>query len=131
MRKGLTDKIFIGLCIGLIVMSIISAVGFGMDGMYKDMHNSLNWVLWIGNTIMMSLLLRRQESEIEVKDSYIKSLEEYKVLADDHAVSLKEMYQAQKDYSTGLEGHIEEYKKLNDINEKIIEDYKNAKPSRF
>lgn len=131
MRKGLTDKIFIGLCIGLIVMSIISAVGYGMDGMYKDMHNSINWILWIGNTILMVVIMGRQESEIEVKDSYIKSLEEYKTLADDHTVSLKEMYQAQKDYSTGLEGHIEEYKKLNDINEKIIEEYKNAKPSRF
>ena len=131
MKKGLGDKIFIGACIGLIVMCIISAVGYGMDGKYKDMHNSLNWVLWIGNTIVMSLLLRRQEVEIEVKDNYIKSLEEYKTLSDDHVVSMKELYQAQKDYSTGLEGHIEEYKKLNDINEKIIEDYKNAKPSRF
>lgn len=131
MRKGLADKIFIGLCIGLIVMCVISAVGFWMDGMYKDMHNSLNWVLWIGNTIMMSLLLRRQEVEIEVKDDYIKSLEEYKTLSDDHAVSMKELYQAQKDYSTGLEEQIESYKKLTAANEKIIEQYKNAKPSRF
>jgi hypothetical protein len=131
MRKGLADKIFIGLCIGLIVMCVISAVDYGIKGQYRDMHNSLNWVLWIGNTIVMSLLLRRQEVEIEVKDNYIKSLEEYKTLSDDHVVSMKELYQAQKDYSTGLEGHIEEYKKLNDINEKIIEDYKNAKPSRF
>lgn len=131
MRKGLADKIFIGLCIGLIVMCAISAVDYGIKGQYRDMHNSLNWVLWIGNTIVMSLLLRRQEVEIEVKDNYIKSLEEYKTLSDDHVVSMKELYQAQKDYSTGLEGHIEEYKKLNDINEKIIEDYKNAKPSRF
>ena len=138
MRKGLTDKIFIGLCIGLIVMSIISAVGYGMDGMYKDMHNSINWILWIGNTILMVVIMGRQESEIEVKDSYIKSLETYKELADDHAVSMKDLYQAQKDYSTGLEEQIENYKKitadyqkLNDVNEKIIEDYKNAKPSRF
>ena len=138
MRKGLTDKIFIGLCIGLIVMSIISAVGYGMDGMYKDMHNSINWILWIGNTILMVVIMGRQESEIEVKDSYIKSLEEYKTLSDDHAVSMKDLYQAQKDYSTGLEEQIENYKKitadyqkLNDVNEKIIEDYKNAKPSRF
>ena len=138
MRKGLADKIFIGLCIGLVVMSIISAVGYGMDGKYKDMHNSINWILWIGNTILMVVVMRRQEAEIEVKDSYIKSLEKYKELADDHAVSLKELYQAQKAYSTGLEEQIKDYKKitkdyekLNEANEKIIEQYKNAKPSRF
>ena len=56
------------------------------------MHNSLNWVLWIGNTIVMAVLLKKQGSEIEVKDDYIKSLETYKELADDHAVSLKELY---------------------------------------
>lgn len=138
MKKGLADKIFIGLCIGLIVMCAISAVGFWMDGMYKDMHNSLNWVLWIGNTIMMSLLLRRQEVEIEVKDDYIKSLEEiiksleeYKTLSDDHAVSMKDLYQAQKAYSKELEGQIDEYKELTADYNKLVEEYKNAKPSRF
>ena len=131
MRKGLADKIFIGLCVGLVVMSIISAVGYGMDGKYKDMHNSLNWVLWIGNTIVMAVLLRRQDTIIEAKDEYIKSLETYKELADDHAVSLKDLYQAQKDYSKGLEGQIDEYKELTADYNKLVEDYKNAKPSRF
>lgn len=131
MRKGLADKIFIGLCIGLVIMSIISSIDYGMKGEYKSMHNSLNWVLWIGNTIMMMLIMRRQEVEIEVKDSYIKSLETYKELADDHAVSLKDLYQAQKDYSKGLEGHIEEYKELTEDYNKLVEQYKNAKPSRF
>lgn len=131
MKKGLGDKIFIGACIGLIVMCIISAVGYGMDGKYKDMHNSLNWVLWIGNTIVMAVLLRKQGFEIEVKDEYIKSLEAYKELADDHAVSLKDLYQAQKDYSTGLEGQIEEYKELTADYNRLVEQYRNAKPSRF
>jgi len=131
MKKGLGDKIFIGACIGLIVMCIISAVGYGMDGKYKDMHNSLNWVLWIGNTIVMAVLLRKQGFEIEVKDEYIKSLEAYKELADDHAVSLKDLYQAQKAYSTGLEGQIEEYKELTADYNRLVEQYRNAKPSRF
>ena len=131
MKKGLGDKIFIGACTGLIVMCIISAVGYGMDGKYKDMHNSLNWVLWIGNTIVMAVLLRKQGFEIEVKDEYIKSLETYKELADDHAVSLKDLYQAQKAYSTGLEGQIEEYKELTADYNRLVEQYRNAKPSRF
>jgi hypothetical protein len=129
--KGLPEKIYIGACIALVAVSVINAIDYGVGGKYKDMHSSINWALWIGNTIVLMVLLRRRDEEIEVKDSYIKSLEEYKVLTDEHIVSLKELYQAQKSYSTGLEGHIEEYKKLNVINEKIIEEYKNAKPSRF
>lgn len=131
MRKGLLDKIFIGACIGLIVLSIISAIDYGVNEKYKDMHNSLNWVLWIGNTIVMMLVMRRQEAEIEVKDTYIKSLEEYRTLSDDHAVSLKEMYQTQKEYSTGLEEQIKDYQKLTKDYGKLVEQYKNAKPSRF
>jgi len=131
LMKGLPEKIYIGACIALVAVSVINAIDYGVGGKYKDMHSSINWALWIGNTIVLMVLLRRRDEEIEVKDSYIKSLEEYKVLTDEHIVSLKELYQAQKSYSTGLEGHIEEYKKLNVINEKIIEEYKNAKPSRF
>lgn len=131
MRKGLLEKIFIGVCLGLVIMSAISAVDHGIKGEYRDMHNSLNWILWIGNTIVMMVLLRKQGVEIEAKDDYIKSLEEYKTLSDDYAVSQKELYQAQKAYSTELEGQIEEYKKLTEDYQKLTEQYKNAKPSRF
>lgn len=137
MRKGLLDKIFIGVCIALLVSSAIFAIDYGMKGQYKDMHNSLNWVLWIGNTIVMAVLLRKQGSEIEVKDNYIKSLETYKELADNHTVSLKELYQAQKDYSTGLEEKIDEYKKITKdyqkLSDSVIDQYKESlsKPSRF
>ena len=129
--KGLLEKIFIGACIALIAVSIINAIDYGVGGKYKEMHNSLNWALWIGNTIVLMVLLRRRDEEIEVKDSYTKSLEEYKVLTDDHIVGLKELIEAHKTRSEGLEEQIENYKKLNDINEKIIEEYKNHKPSRF
>jgi flagellar motor component MotA len=131
MKKGLLEKIFIGVCIGLVVMCAISAVDYGIKGQYRDMHNSLNWVLWIGNTIVMAVLLRNQGTEIEVKDNYIKSLETYKELADNHTVSLKELCQAQKDYSKGLEEKIEEYKGITEDYQKLIDQYKNAKPSRF
>lgn len=131
MKKGLLEKIFIGVCLGLVIMCAISAVDYGIKGQYRDMHNSINWILWIGNTIVMAVLLRKQGSEIEVKDSYIESLEKYKELADDHAVSLKEMYQVQKAYSKELEGQIERYEKLTEDYQKLIDQYKNAKPSRF
>jgi SMC interacting uncharacterized protein involved in chromosome segregation len=77
------------------------------------------------------VLLRRRDEEIEVKDSYTKSLEEYKVLTDEHIVGLKELIEAHKTRSEGLEEQIKNYKKINEINDKIIEEYKNQKPSRF
>jgi hypothetical protein len=95
------------------------------------MHSSINWALWIGNTIVLMVLLRRRDEEIEVKDSYIKSLEDYKVLTDEHIVSLKELIEAHKVHSTSLEEGIEICKQINEVNEKIIEEYKNHKPSRF
>ena len=129
-----SDKLRIFLkiiCYTLIGLCALASIDDWINGRWSEMHNHINWTLWIGITVMLITIVERQTKEIEVKDSYIKSLEEYKTLTDEHIVSLKELYQAQKSYSTGLEGHIEEYKKLNVINEKIIEEYKNAKPSRF
>jgi hypothetical protein len=129
--KGLLEKIYIGACIALIAVSVINAIDYWVEGKYKDMHNSLNWVLWIGNTIVLMVLLRRRDEEIEVKDSYTKSLEEYKVLTDEHIVGLKELIEAHKTHSKGLDEQIKNYKKILEINDKIIEEYKNQKPSRF
>jgi hypothetical protein len=129
-----SDKLRIFLkiiCYTLIGLCALTSIDDWINGRWSEMHNHINWTLWIGITVMLITIVERQTKEIEVKDSYIKSLEDYKVLTDEHIVGLKELYQAQKSYSTGLEGHIEEYKKLNVINEKIIEEYKNAKPSRF
>jgi hypothetical protein len=135
MKNGLTAKAFIGLCIGLIGMAIVMAIDYGIKGEYEDMYNSLIWILWIGSTLGMSMLLRIQDTTIEAKDKakddYIKSLETYKTLADEHAVSLKEMYQAQKTYITGLEEQIEDYKEITADYQKLVEKYKNSKSSRF
>jgi hypothetical protein len=95
------------------------------------MHSSINWALWIGNTIVLMVLLRRRDEEIEVKDSYIKALEDYKVLTEEHIVGLKDLIEAHKTRSEGLEEQIENYKKLIEVNDKIFEEYKNQKPSRF
>ena len=138
MKAKTLNQIFYGLCFFLIVSSIVFAVDHGIKGEYRDMHNSLNWVLWISITLSLMYIINRREVIMQAKDDYIESLETYKTLSDDHAVSMKEMYQAQKAYSTGLEEHIKNYKglisdyqKLNEMNEKIIEEYKNPKPSRF
>ena len=117
MRKGLTAKRFIGLCIGLIVMSIVMAIGYGIKGEYEDMHNSLNWVLWMTITLSLVFNIDRRGIVMQAKDDYIESLEAHKTLTDEHIVSLKEL--------------IESHKNLHVINEKIIEGYKNQKPSRF
>ena len=138
MKAKVLNQIFYGLCFFLIVSSVVFAVDHGIKGEYRDMHNSLNWVLWISITMILMYIIERREIAMQAKDDYIESLETYKTLSDDHAVSMKEMYQAQKAYSTGLEEHIKNYKglisdyqKLNEMNEKIIEEYKNPKPSRF
>ena len=138
MKAKTLNQIFYGICFFLIVSSIVFAVDHGIKGEYRDMHNSLNWVLWISITLSLMYIINRREVIMQAKDDYIESLETYKTLADDHSVSMKELYQTQKAYSTGLEEHIKNYKglisdyqKLNEMNEKIIEEYKNPKPSRF
>jgi hypothetical protein len=131
MKAKVLSQIFYGLCFFLIASSIVFAVDHGIKGEYRDMHNSLNWVLWISITMSLMFIIDRRELAMQEKDEYIESLETYKTLSDDHTVSLKDLYQAQKAYSKGLEGQIEEYKKLTEDYKKLTEEYKNAKPSRF
>ena len=131
MKAKTLNQIFYGLCFFLIGSSVVFAVDHGIKGEYRDMHNSLNWVLWISITLSLMFIIDRRELAMQAKDEYIESLETYKTLSDDHTVSLKDLYQAQKAYSKGLEGQIEEYKKLTEEYKKLTEEYKNAKPSRF
>ncbi len=119
------------VCSILVLASVISAVSEGIEGKYSEMHNHINWAIWISLVIGLLIIIENRNEEAEAKDSYIKSLEEYKVLTDEHIVGLKELIEAHKTRSEGLEEQIETHKKLNDINEKIIEEYKNHKPSRF
>ena len=131
MKAKVLNQIFYGICFFLIGSSVVFAFDHGIKGEYRDMHNSLNWVLWISITLSLMFIIDRRELAMQAKDEYIESLETYKTLSDDHTVSLKDLYQAQKAYSKGLEGQIEEYKKLTEEYKKLTEEYKNAKPSRF
>jgi len=119
------------VCCILVLASAISAVSDGIEGKYSEMHNHINWVIWISLVVGLIVTVEKRNEEVEVKDSYIKALEEYKVLTEEHIVGLKELIEAHKTRSEGLDEQIETHKKLNDINEKIIEEYKNQKPSRF
>lgn len=119
------------VCCILVLASAISAVSDGIEGKYSEMHNHINWVIWISLVVGLIVTVEKRNEEVEVKDSYIKALEEYKVLTEEHIVGLKELIEAHKTRSEGLEDQIETHKKLNLINEKIIEEYKNQKPSRF
>ena len=119
------------VCCILVLASAISAVSDGIEGKYSEMHNHINWVIWISLVVGLIVTVEKRNEEVEVKDSYIKALEEYKVLTEEHIVGLKDLIEAHKTRSEGLEEQIETHKKLNDINEKIIEEYKNQKPSRF
>jgi len=129
-----SDKLRIFLkiiCYTLIGLCALTSIDDWINGRWSEMHNHINWTLWIGSTVMLITIVERQTKEIDVKDSYIKSLEEYKVLTDEHIVTLKRLIEAHKSRSTSLEEGIEIYKGINEVNEKIIEEYKNAKPSRF
>ena len=134
--KKLTDKLtslaaLKFVCYILITAAAICAVDSGVHGRWAEMRNHINWVIWISLVVILVITGERRDEEIEVKDSYIKSLEEYKVLTDDHISTLKELIEAHKTHSTSLEEGIKIHKEINEVNEKIIEEYKNHKPSRF
>ena len=119
------------VCSILILASIISAVSEGIEGKYSEMHNHINWAIWISLVIALMIVIENRNEEAEAKDSYIEALESYKTLTDDHIVSLKELIEAYKSRCEGLEEQVENYRKLTEMNEKIIEQYKSNKPSRF
>ena len=89
------------VCYILITAAAICAVDSGVHGRWAEMRNHINWVIWISLVAILIMNVERRDEEIEVKDSYIKSLEEiikslgeYKTLSDDYAVSLKELIES-------------------------------------
>jgi hypothetical protein len=119
------------VCYILITAAAICAVDSGVHDRWAEMRNHINWVIWVSLVVVLIMNVERREEEIEVKDDYIKSLEDYKVLTDEHIVSLKELIESHKNLHRGLVEQIETHKELHVINEKVIEGYKNQNPSRF
>ncbi len=105
------------ICLVLLGMFIALSIGDGIDGRWSEMQHHISWALWIGTTVFLLTVVENRNEAIEVKDSYIKSLERYKDISDKHAKSLKEQ--------------VENYKTLSETNGQTIENYKSQKPSRF
>ena len=123
----------------LICLSILAAVGHGIEGnYYPGMINSLNWVMWLVIVLAYSYTREGIQKKSDLQETYIKSLEDYKTLSDDQVKSLKDLVEAYKERCEGLEALVEDHKKLAKLNDKIIkkneiiiEQYKSSKESRF
>jgi len=123
----------------LIVISVLAAVGHGIEGnYYPGVINSLNWVMWLGIVLAYSYTREEIQKKSDLQEIYIKSLEDYKTLSDDQVKALKDLVQVYKDRCENLETLVEDHKKLAKMNdkiiknnEKIIEQYKSSKESRF
>ena len=123
----------------LICLSILAAVGHGIEGnYYPGMINSLNWVMWLVIVLAYSYTREGIQKKSDLQETYIKSLEDYKTLSDDQVKSLKDLVEAYKERCEGLEALVEDHKKLAKLNDKIIkkneiiiDQYKSSKESRF
>lgn len=118
-------------CYFLIFISIVLAVDTGIKGDYSKMHNHINWVIWIGLVVMYSL--SREYEEIKAKNykHYSEALEEHIEAGKALIKTQEEKSDLQKELIEGLEKEIALLKKTQKASDKIIEQYKNNKESRF
>jgi hypothetical protein len=123
----------------LIFICVLAAVAHGAEGKYfPEMLEDINWIMWLGIVLGYSYSRGEIQKKSEIQDTYIKSLEDYKTLSDDQVKALKDLVQAYKDRCENLETLVEDHKKLAALNdkiikknEKIIDQYKSSKESRF
>ena len=125
-------------CYFLIFISIILAVDTGIKGDYSKMQNHINWVLWVGLVIVYSLNRELQEVKAEAYKGYSEalegSIEEYKELVNlykEKDVVQKQFISKLEEMREGQEKEIALLKKTQKASDKIIEQYKNKKESRF
>ena len=124
-------------CYFLILISAILAVDTGIKGDYSKMQNHINWVLWVGLVIVYSLNREIQEVKAEAYKEYSEalegSIEEYKELVNlykEKDVVQKQFISKLEEMREGQEKEIEFPRNLS-LFDKIIEQYKNKKESRF
>lgn len=125
-------------CYFLIFISIVLAVDTGIKGDYSKMHNHLNWVIWIGLVVMYSLSREYEEIKAKSYKHYSEALEEHieagKALIktqEEKSDLQKELIDKYEKCVEGLEKEISLLKKTQKASDKIIEQYKNNKESRF
>lgn len=123
--KKIYDRVFSTksmrlILVFLILVSILSAVDYGMKNEIKSLWNSLNWVLWLSIVFFTTYRVEMLETRVDVQKAYIESLESYKNLTDDNIGNLKELFKAYKSRCQTLEDLVENYRNLSDLNEGII-----------
>jgi len=125
-------------CYFLIFISIVLAVDTGIKGDYSKMQNHINWVLWVGLVIVYSLNREFQEVRAKAYKEYSEHLEEHveasKILIktqEEKSDLQKELIDKYEKFIEGLEKEIVLLKKTQKASDKIIEQYKNNKESRF
>ena len=125
-------------CYFLIFISIVLAVDTGIKGDYSKMHNHLNWVIWIGLVVMYSLSREYEEIKAKSYKHYSEALEEHIEAGKSLIKTQEEKSDLQKELIDkyekcveGLEKEIALLKKTQKASDKIIEQYKNNKESRF
>ena len=125
-------------CYFLIFISIVLAVDTGIKGEYSKMQNHINWVLWVGLVIVYSLNREFQEVKAETYKEYSEALEggieEYKELVKlnkEKSDLQKELIDRYEKHIEGLDKEIALLKKTQKASDKIIDQYKNKKESRF
>lgn len=125
-------------CYFLILISAILAIDTGIKGEYSKMQNHINWVLWVGLVIVYSLNRELQEVRAKAYKEYSEalegSIEEYKELVNlykEKDVAQKQFISKIEEMREGQEKEIALLKKTQKASDKIIDQYKNKKESRF
>lgn len=125
-------------CYFLIFISVVLAIDTGIKGDYSKMQNHINWVLWIGLVIFYSLNRELQEVRAKAYKEYSEalegSIEEYKEIVNlykEKDVVQKQFISKLEEMREGQEKEIALLKKTQKASDKIIDQYKNKKESRF
>ena len=125
-------------CYFLIFISIVLAVDTGIKGDYLKMQNHINWVIWVGLVVMYSLSREHEEIKAKSYKHYSEALEEHVESAKSLIKTQEEKSELQKELIDkyekcveGLEKEIVLLKKTQKASDKIIEQYKSNKESRF
>jgi hypothetical protein len=102
------------------------------------MQNHINWVLWVGLVIVYSLNREFQEMKAKSYKEYSEalegSIEEYKELVNlykEKDVAQKQFISKLEELREGQEKEIALLRKAQKASDKIIDQYKNKKESRF
>lgn len=88
------ESLFRFLCFFLIGMSIVLAIDTGIKGEYKAMHNHINWVLWVGISVLYSYRVELEEARSKAYLEYIEASEKYQSATEGYINSIKETSEA-------------------------------------